>query len=85
MSLTEDKFENEIQFLARHLPTNVPDAVFRRRILATIQQLKNENERLWEFLHAHDAVENGVVGFDLHNSAVTRLRKARLALEEEAG
>lgn len=36
--------------------------------------------RLEEFLAAHDAVEDGVADFTLHNDAVTRLERALAAL-----
>ena len=39
--------------------------------------LKKANDALWEYFHAHIAVEAGLANFDLHNEAVDRLEQAR--------
>ena len=46
------------------------------------EKLIKENEKLWRFVRAHDAVEKGISDFDLHNAAVKELENARRALEK---
>jgi len=46
-------------------------------------QLKAENKKLKEYYEASQAVERGVIDFDLQHEAVERLRKATKALGDK--
>lgn len=48
-----------------------------------VGRLSGENEKLKEFIIAHCLVEKGTVNFDLHGSAVERLRKAMEEIKNE--
>ena len=49
---------------------------------AALERLIQRLEKLEEFVVAHDEVDRGLVNFDLHNAAVTRLERAREALNQ---
>jgi len=49
----------------------------------TVKALERKIERLQEYYDASQAVEAGVLDFDLQHSAVERLRKATKALERK--
>ena len=47
------------------------------------ERLLQRIEKLEEFFAAHEAVDQGLVDFDLHNEAVDRLDRARDAITQE--